>query len=227
MQPIYVSKNLAAASSNALGSISTAVPSVVTLNTSNLDTGRRIIFTSTAADTSSLTLTFTGLGEQRSKAFSESVLGSTAGAGTNATTTSDFLSISSVTTSSNANVPILIGTSSVGGTQWHLTNWQTSPSMQLGGALIFSTSANGMTGRIDFCMSDPTQTYPGLSSAAVPTVFNSTRVLSVGTTSTNAWGIVNSDAAALCPIAAWRLTITSSSSGAGTVYANILQAGIG
>lgn len=226
MQPIYVSKALGAFSSNAIGSISTAVPSVVTLNTSSLDTGRRIVFTSTAADTSSLTITFTGLGEQRSQAFSESVLGSTAGAGTNATTTSDFLSVSSVTTSSNANVPILIGTSSVGGTQWHLTNWQGAPPMQIGAMISFSTSANGMTGRIDITLDDPTLTYPCPNHGPVPAVFNSSSPIGQ-VCSTNTWGAVNADSNTLVPVVAWRLTITSSSSGAGMVYSSVLQAGIG
>jgi hypothetical protein len=224
MQPIYVSKNLVAASSNGIGSISTAVPSVVTLNTSNLDTGRRIIFTSTAADTSSLTLTFTGLGEQRSKAFSESVSGSTAGAGTSATTTSDFLSVSSVTASSNANVPILIGTSSVGGTQWKLSNWHIAPHENCG-YLHFSTSANGMQARYDVTLDDPTGTYPN-PYFSVPIVFNSTSP--VGTfTSTDAIGNICVDGNVMSPFTAWRLTITSSSSGAGTVYGTVLQAGIG
>lgn len=221
MQPIYVSKNLSAASSNGLGSVSTAATSVVTLNTSALDTGRRIVFYSTA-DASTMTFTVTGYGDQRTKAFSETVTGSTA-SGLAATTTSDFNQLTSVSVSSNANIPFLIGTSSVGGTQWKLTNWQGAPPMQIGAALVFSTSANGMTGQIDFTMSDPTQTFPN---GAVPTVFNSTTHVSVAA-STNTWGIVNADGQNLTPVAAWRLTITSSSSGAGTVSATVIQAGIG
>ena len=223
MQPIYVSKTLNAASSNGIGSISTAVPSVVTLNTSALDTGRRIVFYSTA-DASSLTLTFTGIGDSRTTSFSEAVAGSTA-SGIAATTTSDFSKLSSVTASSNANIPILIGTSSVGGTQWKLTNWQGNAPMQVGAALVFSTSANGVTGRIDMTMDDVTGVYPN-PVTSVPTVFNSTG--HIGTAgSTNSWGILNHDGQVLTPIAAWRLTITSSSSGAGTVTATVMQAGIG
>lgn len=221
MQPIYVSKNLTAASSNGLGSVSTAATSVVTLNTSALDTGRRIVFYSTA-DGSAMTFAVTGYGDQRTAAFSESVRGSTA-SGLAATTTSDFSRLTSVSVSSNANIPFLIGTSSVGGTQWKLTNWYGQPPMQIGAALVFSTSANGVTGQIDLTMDDPTQVFPN---GAVPTVFNSTAHGSVAA-STNTWGIVNLDVNTLTPVAAWRLTITSSSSGAGTVSATVMQAGIG
>lgn len=222
MQPIYVSKNLAAASSNGIGSVSTAVPSVVTLNTSALDTGRRIVFYSTA-DASTLSLTFTGIGESRTASFSETVAGSTAN-GVAATTTSDFTQLSAVSISSNANIPILIGTSSVGGTQWHLANWQIAP-MEHCGYLHFSTSANGMQARYDVTLDDPTRTYPN-PYLSVPIVFNSTSP--VGTfTSTDAIGNICVDGSVMSPFAAWRLTITSSSSGAGTVYGTVIQAGIG
>lgn len=224
MQPIYVSKRLSAASSNGLGSVSTAAPSVVTLNSSLLDTGRRIVFYSTA-DASTMTFTVTGIGSQRSKSFSETVVGSTA-SGVAATTTSDFLQVTSVAVSSNANIPFLIGTSSVGGTQWHLTNWQGTPPMQLGGMISLSSSANGMTGRIDITMDDPTLSYPCPNHGPVPAVFNSSSPIGQ-ICSTNTWGIVNGDGNTLVPIVAWRLTITSSSSGAGEVYASIIQAGIG
>lgn len=227
MQPIYVSKTLSAASSNGIGSVSTAVPSVVTLNTSNLDTGRRIVFTSTAADTSSLIIAFTGLGEQRSKVFSESVKGSTAGAGTLATTTSDFLSVQSISISSNANIPILIGTSSVGGTQWKLANWHISPQI-LSAGLTFSSTTLSVSGSIEFTNDDPTLVYANPTSGAVPTVFTSTSHVS-GPSSIAptgpAWGAVNNDGAVSAPIAAWRLTITSTSSG--SVFASVIQAGIG
>lgn len=226
MQPIYVSKSLVTASTNIVGSVSTAATSVVTVNSSNmpLDTQRRIVFSSTAADTSTLRLTITGTREGGG-VFSETVAGSTAGAGTAATTTSDFLTVTAISVSSNANVPILVGTSSVGGTAWKLTNWHVEPPMQIGGALTFSSSGNGMTGVIDLTMDDPTRTYPN-PLFAVPTIFNSTTHLGVAGSS-NTWGILNADANNLTPVAAWRLTITSSSSSAGTVSATIMQAGIG
>lgn len=225
MQPIYVTKQLVAASSNLVGSVSTAATSVVTVNSSNmpLDTQRRIVFTSTAADTSTLTLTITGTREGGGTVV-ESVRGSTAGAGTAATTTSDFLTVTAISASSNANVPILVGTSSVGGTAWKLTNWHVTP-MQLGGAITLSSSGNGMTGFIDITMDDPTRVYPN-NSFTVPNVYNSTSHLCTPA-STNTWGAINIDINVQVPITAWRLTITSSSSSAGSINAAIMQAGIG
>ena len=221
MQPIYVSKNLSAASSNGIGSISTAATPVVTVNTSQLDTGRRIVFYSTA-DASSMTLTFAGQSEGLT-AISESVVGSTA-SGIAATTTLDFQSVTSVTASSNANIPFIIGTSSVGGTPWKVTNWHISP-MSLGGTITFSTSANGMTARYDITMDDPSGAYPCPTHGSVPIVYNSTSHIGVAC-STDSWGVLNADANTVVPITAWRLTLTSSSSGAGTVSGAVLQAGI-
>ena len=219
MQPIYVSKNLIAASSNGIGSISTAVPSVVTLNTSSLGTGRRIVFYSTA-DASSLTLTFKGYGENSlTTTFSEAVIGSTA-SGIAATTTADFIQLSSVAFSSNVNIPIMIGTSSVGGTVWHLTDWYINPGI-ICGRLTFTSSANGVTARYEVTLDDPTRTYPN-PDFTVPNVFNSTSP--VGTfASTNSMGVLCVDGNVGSPCAAWRMTMTSSSSGAGSAYGTVFQ----
>ena len=219
MNPVYLTKTLIAASSNGIGSISTAATPVVTVNTSQLDTGRRIVFYSTA-DASSLTLTFTGYGEATTTTFSESVAGSTA-SGIAATTTSDFSQLTAVSASSNANIPILIGTSSVGGTPWQSVNTLISPVVVAAG-LTFSTSANSMTASVEMSFDDPFQQIN--PNQSVPTVFASTtHVVAASTTS---FGIVNSDGQVPVPFSAYRLTLTSSSSAAGSVKATILQAGI-
>lgn len=219
MQPIYVSKTLTAASSNGLGSVSTAATSVVTVNSSLLDTGRRLVFYSTG-DASSLTLTFTGNGEGRGATFSEAVVGSTA-AGIAATTLSDFTQLTAVAISSNANIPILIGTSSVGGTSWKVVDYSIrSNPAALGAGLTFSSSAAGLTASIEMTMDDVTGAYPS-PNFTVPRVFTSTS--HVVNASTNSWGVVNNDINTIVPIAGWRLTITSS--GTGTVYATVLQSG--
>lgn len=220
MQPVYLSKTLAAASSNGLGSISTAVPSVITFNTSNLDTARRVVFTSTG-DASSLTVTFTGKTETGT-IVSEAVHGSTA-TGINATTTADFLSLTAVSISSNANIPFLIGTSSVGGSPWKIVDYYSPTNPAISAALIFSTSANGMTGSIEVTLDDPTN-ITSFTSRTVPFVFTSTSHVSVPA-STNSFGVVNNDGNNLIPIAAYRLTVTSSATGAGTVFATVLQSG--
>lgn len=224
MQPIYVSKLLGAASSNGLGSISTAATPVITLNTSQMDTGRRVVFWSTAADTSSLTLTFTGYGESRSIAFSESVKGSTSGAGTLATTTSDFISLTAVSYSSAPNVAINIGTSTTGGTQWKLTNWHITPAM-FSAAVTFSSTAAAATGTLELCVDDVTGTYldPDKQSL-VPDVFVSSAFSAVSSNTLAGLSIDTYGTGA--PFAAWRLTVTSTSTST-TVYATVMQAGIG
>jgi hypothetical protein len=228
MQPIHVSKNLSAASSNGVGSISTAATSVVTLNTSSLGTGRRLVFYSTA-DASSLRLTFTGYteGSTALATLVEVVQGST-GNGIAATTTADFIAVASVSFSSNANIPILIGTSSVGGTTWQVANYWVNR-MDIGGTLHLvdsnniTSTATGMTARFDVTLDDTMQSPPN-PFHGVPHVFNSTSP--VGTfTSDTVWGSLAVDGNVTVPIAGWRLTITSSSSSAGTVHATVLQSG--
>lgn len=220
MQPTYVSKTLIAASSNGIGSVSTAATSVVTVNSSVLDTSRRIVFYSTA-DASSMDFTVFGYGSSLSATLqSEVVIGSTA-SGLAATTTSDFYKVTSVTISTNANIPFLIGTSSVGGTPWQITDWHGSPSV-IGAALTFTTSANGMTGSIELTMDDPTNTYPN-PNLTVPGVIRSTsHVVAASTTS---FGIANVDANSFFPVSAWRMTLTSSSSAAGSLYGTVIVTG--
>ena len=229
MQPVYVSKSLSAASSNGVGSISTAATSVVTLNTSSLGTGRRIVFYSTA-DASSLRLTFVGYAEGSTSAASlrEIVAGST-GNGIAATTTADFIAVSSVTFSSNLSIPVLLGTSSVGGTNWQPTNWWSNNKMDLSGTLHFvdsagnTSSTTGITARYDVTL-DNTMANPPNPFHGVPHVFNSTSP--VGTfASTTSWGAIAVDGNVTVPVAAWRVTITSSSSGAGEVHATVMQSG--
>lgn len=220
MQPVYLNKALNAASSNGIGSVSTAVPSVVTVNTSLLDTGRRIVFTSTG-DASTLTLTFVGKIEG-GQTLTEAVKGSTA-TGINATTVSDFVSITTISISSNANIPILVGTSSVGGTPWKVCDYFAPSVPSLAGGIVFTTSANSMTGSIEMTMDDPTLVTT-ISTKQVPSVFVSTSHISTPC-STTSFGFVNNDGNTVMPIAAYRLTLTSSSSQAGSINAVILQSG--
>lgn len=221
MQPIYVSKSLSVASSTGLGSISTAATPVITVNTSNMDTARRVMFSSTGDD-STLTLIFTGKIEG-GQIVSEAVRGSTA-SGLAATTLTDFLSLTSVTASSAVNIAQIIGTSSVGGTPWKVVNTAVTP-IAIGAAITLSSSGSAMTGQIDMTLDDPMRTYanPGF---AVPIPFNSTS--HVGTAaSTNSFGIVNSDGQNYLPIAGWRFTIGSTGGSSQTISATVIQAGIG
>lgn len=219
MYPIYVQKQLAIASSNGVGSISTAATSVITLNTSTFDTARRIQFTSTASS-SSVTYTIVGVIEGGGTK-TETLVGSSVGAAVYSLW--DYTSITSIRISSNLNIATLIGTSSIGGTPWKVAEGM-EPTQSLTGALQFSSSGNGMTASYDFTMDDPTQAaYPD-PYHTVPQVFNSTSPVGVAA-STNAFGLIAVDGNAILPFYAWRLTITSSSSSAGTVYGTVMQSG--
>lgn len=229
MQPIYVTKQiLVAGSTNFVGNISTAATPVVTVNSSNmpLDTQRRIIFTSTAADTSSLKLTFIGT-QQGGNAVTESIVGSTTGAGSVATTRQDFLTVTSIVASSNANVPILVGTSSVAGTPWQMANWQIGTPNFSAQTTINSSQ---MTASWEFTLLDITGTYPSGFSSAIssPIVFVSSGITgAVGSSGATLGTSATSTLAGMSiPIAAWRVTVTSSSSTYAT-YATVMQAGIG
>lgn len=220
-RPIYVNKNLAAASSNVLGSISSAT-GAITLNTSGqpLDTPRRISIQSSVNISSGVTFTITGTvegGGTKTETFYSST-----GA---AITSVDFLTVTSVSMSSvpAAGIPMTIGTNTTGGTRWIIADQILGGAIM--GAITFSSSNNGMTATAEWTLDDPTNIYPITRLGQPfpqPTVWNSSMLNGV---STAANGIVNIDGQVITPAFAYRLTITSSSSGAGTVYATFLQQG--
>lgn len=215
-------KLLVALSSAGLGSVSTAATPVTTLNTSALDTARRVAIFSTAGSTS-MAVTITGVIEGGG-VKTEVIIGSSS-ANTQSNSVWDYISLTSVSASSNPNIVVNIGTSSQAGSPWKLTDWTKAP-QDLSGYITLSTSANSMSGRFDITLDDPTFTTPRAVPVTVPAVFNSTSV--VGTAaSTNSFGPLNVDAGGIVfPVAAWRLTITSSSTSAGTVSGAVLQAGV-
>lgn len=118
--------------------------------------------------------------------------------------------------------PIYATVSSTGGTNhspWKLVNWHVTP-INLG--LVVQSS--GGNWQIDVCVDDPTNTFPNpsLPSSAPVTIFQSSQCAGGGVTAAagNAIGVITQ------PIAAWRLTSTSTTPG-GTVTATGLQSGIG
>lgn len=222
-RPIYLSKSLNTASSNLLGSITsgasnTAVYTTTVLSSITLDTPRRIAFQSSVNISSAMTFTVTGTVEGGTTK-TEQIYSSTGAA----ITTVDFLTLTSVSVSSTPNVPFTIGTVPIGGTRWVVTD------QILGGpimcALTFSSSSNSMTGTAEWTLDDPTGIFPISRTGQLypqPTVYISSMV-TAATGITN--GIVNIDGQIATPAFAYRLTITSTSSGAGTVYATFLQQG--
>jgi hypothetical protein len=215
-------KLLVALSSAGLGSVSTAATPVTTLNTSALDTGRRVAIFSTAGSTS-MAVTVTGIIEGGG-VKTEVIIGSSS-ANTQINSIWDYTSLLSVTTSSAPNIVVNIGTSSMAGTPWRLTDWNKTP-QDLSGQITFSTSANGMTGRFDVTLDDPTFVTGRASPITVPTVFNSTSLVGVQASTNSFDRLAVNPAGTPFPIAAWRLTITSSSTSAGSVSGAVFQGGV-
>lgn len=216
--PIYVSKLLAAASSTSVGSFSSA--SVVTLSCAVLDTARRITIVGASALNNN-TFTITGLNQQGS-VISEVIAPSTATPGV-ATTTQDFLKVTSVTlscllTSSGGG---LIGTTTQGGTPWTVVNNDvdlTAVSFKLG----ITSASTVVAASFEYTMDYPFYNQQtGLWGGATPTQGPQPTISSLGSTATSSQtiGLIN------FPISAWRVTVTSSSSSAGSVLATVLQSG--
>lgn len=221
MYPIYVSKALAVASSNGLGSVSTAATSVVTLNTSAMDTARRVVFYSTAGS-STVTYTVRGYIEGGGIKY-ETVIGSST-AGTAATTLWDYTQLISVSVSSNLSIATQIGTSSLGGTPWKVAESFDNP-QDIAGMLEFSSSSSGMTAQFDVTMDDPTGTYPD-PYHLTPRPFNSTSPVGGNPVATGvAIGALSVDGNTKIPFYAWRMTIGSTAGTTGVVYGTVVQSG--
>lgn len=223
--PIYVSKNLIAASSTGIGTLSSASPGVATLNSSSLGTQRRVTIWSTGATLASASFTVTGTREGGG-VFSETITGPTSNAAV--TTTQDFLTVTSVAASSVIANTATIGTNTQGGTAWKPANLHVTP-QQLGCQLTLSSTAILVS--VEYTMDDPTlcgQAAVAGGSAipfnAVPVATTSTAFSSVAA---NTWGLINVAGTQSLPIGWWRVTLTSTSSAAGTVNAGVIQAGIG
>lgn len=221
-QPIYVSKYLVTANASNLGSISTAASPAVTLNSSlfPLAVSRRIQLSSTTSISSGLFFTITGTIDGGG-VKTETIYSSTGAA----ISTLDYLTVTSVYVSSGPLAsPISIGTNNTGGTQWHVLDY--SRGGPVGGTITFSSSSNGMTGSLDWTMDDPTGTWPiqriGIAYPQ-PIVWGSSGPLTGATGAVQ--GLVNLEGSYITPAYAWRLTITSSSSAAGVVYATVLEQG--
>lgn len=230
--PVYVSKNLIAASSNGIATFSSGLTAPTSLNSSGLGTARRIQIAASSGSESGATFTITGT-NQGGQTISETLTGPTSNVAV--ATTQDFLSVSSIVSSSAINSQVIIGTNTQGGTPWQSVNLNISP-IQIGAAMVFSSTANSMQAQIDLTMDYPFQVPAvGLPTGGLPAPINTLPQVFISTvfssgTAGNTMGILNITSSTFItptPIAAWRLTLTSSSSGAGTVNVAAIQAGIG
>lgn len=223
-QPIYFSKSLVAASSNILGSITsgasnTAIFTTTLLSSITLDTPRRIQLASSVNVSSGMTFTLTGIIEGGG-AKTESFFSSTGAA----ITTLDYQKITSISVSSTPNIPFTIGTNTTGGTSWRILDY--AHGGPVGGTITFSSSSNSMTGSLEWTLDDPGGNWPIIRPGIQfpqPVPWGSSGPLTAATGAVQ--GLINLEGTLYTPAYAVRLTITSSSSTAGTVYATVLEQG--
>lgn len=217
MLPNYVSKNLTAAASTGLGTFSSA--GVITLLTSvDLGTGRRIIVWGTSALGSNMTLF--GLNETLNP-ISEAIVTSTAVGGTVATV-QDFRKLTSVTLSSGVtSTAAYFGTNTQGGTPWQATDVYRTPNVNLGFNIDITSPTTVSVVSFEYSMDYPSYDVQGrVWQGQNPTVGPKPTISSLGSSVTaDTVGYIN------FPISCWRLTLTSSSSGAGSVTATVVQSG--
>jgi hypothetical protein len=239
VQPIVLSKSLAASSSNALGffssqtvlytsgvanAIGTSSGSVAT----SLDTARRIILWSSAATSDSLFITLTGVSSGGDPVV-ETIAGSTV-AGVVRTTIQDFFQVTAVTFSSSLSVRMNFGTSSRAGTPWTVTDtWRNPFDMMV--QLTLSSTLNSVYANFECTLEDITQeTIPGpnkLSSAGAVVPWFPTPFISQITGSTYVSTAIDAVTTAnfTAPISAWRVSMSSSAAGAATLGVTVLQSG--
>jgi len=212
MQPIYVTKNLIAASSTGIGTFSSAATSI-TVNTSNLGTARRII----VWGSSSVATTFTIVGTNgEGLPLSEVITGSSIGSAV--ATTQDFLTVTSVTAAAGvASTAGYIGTNNQGGTPWKVIDTWRDP-INVG----FNVTPTSTSVIASF---EVTMDYPSYSTATgwAGRNPNSGPVATISTACSSVTSDTNGSIS--YPFAAWRVTLTSTSSGAGSVNATVIQSG--
>jgi hypothetical protein len=248
MLQTYLTKSLAASSSNFLGTFSSATTTLYTTGATAsvatasgaaataLDTQRRIIVWSSALDMSGLLVTLTGANDA-GQAVTETIAASTA-AGTTRQTTQDFLTITSVSFSSAnpINAPIHIGTSTQGGTGWKVVDAIADSAFNFNLSLTFSSTISTTLANLELTLDDVTQTIKSpprvLSTASsvvvpfTPANFIATTVGATALSTANASQTVPAVGNITAAFAAWRLTLTSSSSTAGSLQATGLQTGV-
>lgn len=213
MQPIYVTKNIAAASSTGVGSFSSG--GTITLSCATLDTGRRIILWGSTSVAGNITIY--GLSEAGTP-ISETLVGSTIGSVV--TSVQDYIKINALSLPSAgfASTTGYLGTSSQGGTPWQAVDTNRSP-VNVGFTLTPTTSA--IVASFEYTTEAPIYLSPQARWQNPNSVTGpQPTVSSLGSSVTAAaYGAITT------PIAAWRVTLTSTSTGAGTINAAVVQSG--
>jgi hypothetical protein len=220
MQPVLVSKILAAASSTSIGTFSSGL--ATTLSCATLDTARRILIWGTSAMGQAVTLTGLNAGlNQISETVQTSTVTATAQAGT--ATIQDFIKVTSVSFGSTAGVTstaAYLGTNSQGGCPWQVVDTCINP-INLEFDINITSPSTVVAVSFEYSMDYPeydpnARAWDGVN----PTGGPRPTISSLGSTVTlDTIGNIN------FPVAAWRITVTSTSSGAGSVMTSVTQAG--
>ena len=215
MQPITVTKNLIAASTTGIATFSSA-GALSAINSSDLGTARRIVvWGSTSVAT---TFRITGTSETGTP-IGETITGSSIGA--EVATTQDFRTVTGIAIGSTAitSTAGYIGTNTKGGTPWKVVDTWREP-VALG--FNVTTTTTGIIASLEY-----TQDYPAYNVQAGTWAGNATLTGPVPTISTACSSVTaaTNGTFAPVPVAAWRVTLTSTSSGAGTVNATVIQSG--
>jgi len=163
----------------------------------------------------------------------ETIIGSSALNTITRTTVQDFASVTSVSFSSTPLEGALhIATNTKGGTPWIVTDTWKDP-FSLSAVIILTSTVNGLAANFETTVEDITQSYiPGptkVISTSPGTVVPWYPTPVISQTAGSTFLSTAIDAATMgvftAPFAAWRVTLTSSSSTAGAAGIEVLQAG--
>jgi hypothetical protein len=206
--PIQVSLALADAADNNIAASQSPGAGAITLNgtvgTGTLTTARRVIVTSGGNDTA---ITFTVIGTNRNgNAQSETITGASGAA---ASTTQDFLTVTSVTHTGSVAGTVKVGTNGVASSQWCSINYHTTP-VNIGVGVVVSGTVNFT---VEVTYDNPNSPFTG----TFPTAFSVSALASKA---------ANTDSIISTPAYAYRVTQNSFSSG-GTIKMIGIQAGLG
>lgn len=217
---VVFTKQMAAASSNAIATsqspgtaaltlngaaVTAGVATIDTATAANVAIGRRVIITSGGND-SGITWAVVGT-NSTGNPITDAVTGSNGGA---AQSNLDFVTVSSITPSAAVATTAIAGTNGVGSTPWNVLNWRGYSPLNLGMAVELVSGAANFT--IQHTYDDPNNLPTGVN---YPLAFSSPIIAAAAATI---------DGAYTTPIVAVRLLINS---GTGPLRVRFVQAGAG
>ena len=214
MQITRLTKNLIVASSTGVASFSSG-GQAVTIQLSTFDTPRRITVWGASIINGNVLITGTN---EYGQTITETINASTV-AGTVTTTLQDFLTLASIVTNSTtiSSTGNYVGTSSMGGTPWVLID-----KTKLSNSINFQLVPTSTTVQVSFEYTFDDISYPW------------TNLTSTGTRNTSPFPTVSSLGSAVTAVTqntlnflpnAWRITLASSATLAGSAVATVIQSG--